>query len=391
MRYLPVLNGYKKHRTGENGDSNFFVAVINSVLTNNTPLCFNGTFAPVCRSSSQVGYSLQIVREVAVASILIIDDSAYIRSKIRETVMIDGHDVMEAQDGLSGLQTACTRKPDCIILDLIMPGMDGLKILKTLHSQGAKIPVIVVTADIQVSVQKRCLALGAVALLNKPPQERKLLKAVREVLSTKGKCAAIRQPTPRHIDVLKELVNIGIGRAAASLNELVKHHVSLEVPFVRVLTPAQYRREMEDLGDKKMATVKIGFEGSFSGTAALVVSLASASKLVSVLTGGAASSALRLNAVGEETLREVGNIVINGIMGSMGNTLKQHLTYTLPSYIVENTARELLLSEKIGNDTVFLLIRTRFKVRELEVEGNIIILFTVGAFDILLSAIDDLK
>ncbi len=325
------------------------------------------------------------------ASVLIIDDSAYMRSKIRDIVKIDGYDVMEADDGMSGLQVACTRKPDCIILDLIMPEMDGLKILKTLHGQNLKIPVIVVTADIQVSVQKQCLALGAAALLNKPPQERDLLMAVREALSTQGKGDAVRQPTTRHIDVLKELVNIGVGRAAASLNELVHHHVSLDVPFVKVLTPIQYKQEMEYLGDKKMATVKIGFRGPFSGTAALVVSLASASKLVSVLTGGASSSESRLNAVGEETLREVGNIVINGIMGSLGNMLKQHLTYTLPSYIVENTAREILLSEKIGNDTVFLLIRTRFKVRELEIEGNIIILFTVGAFDILLSAIDELK
>lgn len=325
------------------------------------------------------------------ASVLIIDDSAYMRSNIRKIVEIDGHEVMEAQDGLSGLKAACTRQPDCVILDLIMPEMDGLKILKTLHSRDVRIPVIVVTADIQTSVQKQCLALGAAALLNKPPQERELLKALREVLGTRGKCVAMRQPTHRHIDVLKELVNIGIGRAASSLNELVRHHVSLEVPFVKVLTTSQYKQEMEELGDKKMAAVKIGFQGPFSGTAALVVSLASASKLVAALTGGAASSASHLNVVGEETLREVGNIVINGIMGSLGNMLNQHLTYTLPSYIVENTAREILLSENNGNDTVFLLIRTRFKVRELEIEGNIIILFTVGAFDILLSAIDELK
>lgn len=320
------------------------------------------------------------------ASILVVDDSAYMRSKIREALKTDGHDVLEAGDGLSGLQMAYTHTPDCIILDLIMPEMDGLKILKTLHDQGRKVPVIVVTADIQVSVQKQCLALGVAALLNKPPQERELLNAVRETLSTQKKGVAVRQATPYHIDTLTELINIGVGRAAAALNEMVKFRVSLEVPFVRVLTPLQFKEEMGDLGDRKMAAVKIGFDGPFSGTAALVIPPDSASRLVDALTG-AAAGAHGLDPAGTETLREVGNIVINGVMGSLGNILKQHLSYTLPAY-VENTVKQIFFSEKIGNDTVFLLVRTRFKIRKLEIEGNIILLFTVGAFDTLLSAID---
>lgn len=321
------------------------------------------------------------------ALILVIDDSAYMRDKIRTIVQSDGHDALEAADGLSGLQTAYARTPDCIILDLIMPEMDGLRILKTLHDQGSRIPVIVVTADIQVSVQRQCLSLGAAAMINKPPQERELLNAVREVLSVHRKGAAVKQATDRQLDTLKEVINIGVGKAAAALNEMVKHRVRLEVPFVKVLSPLQFKTEMEDLGDRMLTAVKIGFQGPFSGTAALVISHENAAKLINVLSGAAA---VGVGPTGAETLREVGNIVINGVMGSLGNILKQHLTYSLPLY-AENTIKEIFFSEKIGNDTVFLLVRTRFKVETVEIEGNIILLFTVGAFDTLLAAIDDIK
>jgi chemotaxis protein CheC len=323
------------------------------------------------------------------ASILIIDDSDFMRGKIAAAVKVDGHAVMEAADGLSGLHMAYTHNPDCIILDLIMPEMDGFKVLKTLHEKGTKIPVIVVTADIQVSVQKQCLAWGAAALINKPPEEKELLRAVREVLSTRHKGPAIKRATPEQMDALKEFVNIGVGRAAAFLNEMVKFRVSLEVPFIRILAPLQFKHEMADLGDKNMASVKMGFHGPFSGTAALVMSTDSASKLVDVLCAPAAG-AIGSEAEVPETLREVGNIIVNGVLGSLANILKQHLTFSLPAY-AEASIKDLFFSEKIGNDTVFLLVRTRFSIRKIEVEGNIILLLTVGAFDALLEAMDAMK
>jgi chemotaxis protein CheC len=268
-----------------------------------------------------------------------------------------------------------------------MPQMDGFKILKKLHDEGSRIPVIVVTADIQVSVQKQCLALGAVALMNKPPQEKELLKTVREVLSIQKKGPATREATSVQMDALKELINIGVGKASASLNEMLKLRVNLDVPFVKVLSPLQFKHEMADLGDKNLSAVKMGFFGPFSGTGALVIAPQNGSRLVRALVG-ASSQGGRL--VVEETMKEVGNIVLNGVLGSLANILKQHISYSLPVF-TEVTIKKLFFSEKIGNDTVFLLVRTRFKIQEIEVEGSIILLFTVGAFDTLLSAIDEMN
>ena len=119
------------------------------------------------------------------ALILIIDDSAYMRGKIRDMLKVDGYEILEASDGIKGLQITATHKPDCILLDIIMPAMDGLKILKSLSEKELKLPTIVVTADIQESTRKRCLELGAAAVINKPPKEDELRNTIIEVLSSR--------------------------------------------------------------------------------------------------------------------------------------------------------------------------------------------------------------
>lgn len=119
------------------------------------------------------------------ALILLIEDSSYMRSVIRSFLNPDGYEILEAENGYKGLQIIHERSPDCLILDLIIPDMDGLKVLKALNDQRSKIPVIVVTADIQESVRRQCLELGAKAFVNKPPKKEELRNMVRDILAIK--------------------------------------------------------------------------------------------------------------------------------------------------------------------------------------------------------------
>jgi len=117
------------------------------------------------------------------ATILIIDDSTYMRSKIRNALKASGYKFLEAESGSKALQMIQEHLPDCIILDLIMPEIDGLKILKSLHDKQLETPVIVVTADIQESVREQCLQFGAKAFVNKPPKDDDLRGIVKGVLA----------------------------------------------------------------------------------------------------------------------------------------------------------------------------------------------------------------
>ena len=102
------------------------------------------------------------------AKILIVDDSVFQRRSLRKILDIDGHDIQEAANGRQGLEMLATSTPDCILLDILMPDMNGLSFLKALQQQKATIPVVVLTADIQDTTSQECLKLGAKEVIHKP-------------------------------------------------------------------------------------------------------------------------------------------------------------------------------------------------------------------------------
>lgn len=119
------------------------------------------------------------------AKLLIIDDSLFQRRTIRKILAVGGHDMQEATNGREGLNMLAEFAPDCVILDILMPDMDGLTFLKTLQKRGIKTPVIVLTADIQETTRRECLELGAASIIYKPvsPVEGdSFRKAIQDVL-----------------------------------------------------------------------------------------------------------------------------------------------------------------------------------------------------------------
>lgn len=113
--------------------------------------------------------------------ILIVDDSRFILASVGKTLREHGYNVIEAGNGLEAIEKTGTEKPDCVLLDLLMPGIDGLGVLEKFKTAGLDIPVIILTADIQETTRKKCLESGAAGFLNKPPQAEEMLAAIRKV------------------------------------------------------------------------------------------------------------------------------------------------------------------------------------------------------------------
>lgn len=196
--------------------------------------------------------------------------------------------------------------------------------------------------------------------------------------------------TPERLDALQEFINIGVGRAGAILNEMLSTHIMLNVPTVKVFHVSELRDELAARFNWKhqFAAVQLGFSGTFSGMTELLFPTDSACTLVSLLTGEEPNSP-DLDAVKIGTLTEVGNIVINGVMGSIGNILRKPISYSLPNY-AEDTIENLLLSERTitSAEAVFLLAQARFEIAQLEIIGDIILIFEMISFDALLEVID---
>ncbi len=188
-------------------------------------------------------------------------------------------------------------------------------------------------------------------------------------------------PTEEQLDVLRELVNIGVGRAAGELNEMLNTPIRLFVTELVFMENGDARTSQK-LADRARATVHMGFGGAFDGIAALVFPADDALRLVALLTDE--SEECTLDTLRQGTLTEVGNIVLNGLMGSLANSLKQPLSYRVPNY-TEDTLENII---ELAGETTTLLALATFSVEELSIEGAMTVVFTVSSFAKLIRSID---
>ena len=114
-------------------------------------------------------------------TILVIDDEPKIVEICRDYLVVAGFDVITASDGPEGLAAARRERPDLIVLDLMLPGMDGLDVCRELRRESST-PVIMLTARVEESDKLVGLELGADDYLTKPFSPRELVARVRAVL-----------------------------------------------------------------------------------------------------------------------------------------------------------------------------------------------------------------
>ena len=102
--------------------------------------------------------------------VLVIDDEPVVRQVVNRLLTGEGYQVIEAPYGQAGYQLAISEKPNIILLDLMMPVMDGFQVLSKLKSnpETRPIPVIILTAKIDAESERRCMQSGAVDYIKKP-------------------------------------------------------------------------------------------------------------------------------------------------------------------------------------------------------------------------------
>jgi two-component system alkaline phosphatase synthesis response regulator PhoP len=117
-----------------------------------------------------------------VKRVLVIEDNTDLAFGLRNNLEIEGYQVEVAHDGQQGLVRARAAQPDLIILDLMLPGMDGFRILKTYRGEGGHAPILVLTARGDESDKVRGLKLGADDYVTKPFGVLELLARVEALL-----------------------------------------------------------------------------------------------------------------------------------------------------------------------------------------------------------------
>jgi two-component system chemotaxis response regulator CheY len=120
------------------------------------------------------------------AKILLVDDSGLARRSMRAILEPAGYQVVEAEDGMSALERYFLEKPDLVLLDLVMRGMNGLDVLTKLHELDGAARVVVVSADIQDSSREMAESGGASGFVTKPVERAEILKVIADVLGARA-------------------------------------------------------------------------------------------------------------------------------------------------------------------------------------------------------------
>jgi two-component system response regulator MprA len=118
--------------------------------------------------------------------LLVVDDEASVREALALVLDLSGFEVTTAVDGREAIRTLATDSPDAVILDVLMPGLDGLEVCRRMRSAGDRTPVLMLTARTEVSERVAGLEAGADDYLAKPFAREELIARLRALLRRTG-------------------------------------------------------------------------------------------------------------------------------------------------------------------------------------------------------------
>lgn len=132
--------------------------------------------------------------------LLVVDDEPAVRDALARALRLEGYEVELAADGREALAALAARPADVVVLDVLMPGLDGLEVCRRLRADGDRTPILMLTARVDVSDRVAGLDAGADDYLPKPFALDELLARLRALLRRSG--AGDREPSLRFADLV---------------------------------------------------------------------------------------------------------------------------------------------------------------------------------------------
>jgi chemotaxis protein CheC len=191
--------------------------------------------------------------------------------------------------------------------------------------------------------------------------------------------------TELELDALTELVNLGVSNAATSLSELVREEVVLSVPEVAVVSRDEAIANLREHDAKRLVGIHQDFEGDIRGRALLIFPEARSMELIRALVG-AELSPDDIMELEQEALAETGNILLNGCLSTMANSLQRNLKISLPEVIHGDGAdffRDAHADERV------LFIYINFAVKQRDIQGFLAMILDLPSLVMLQKLLDD--
>ncbi len=187
------------------------------------------------------------------------------------------------------------------------------------------------------------------------------------------------------IDALTEVINIGVGRAAATLYSLIDQRIELRVPNIVLCDEQELRSVLAKNPQSLDTSVGQEFQGTICGKALLAFPKSSGTTLAKLLSDpDIEEEELESDLAG--ILEEIGNIFLNSVLGSIANLFEDDFSYTVPE-VHDGAPINALLSgpkKEAPSELLYLMADAQFEVADSEISGSLLLVFNTPEFQSLI-------
>ncbi len=185
-------------------------------------------------------------------------------------------------------------------------------------------------------------------------------------------------------ELLKELINTGVGRAAKTLNELLQHEIEFHLPDINVYDIKEMEAQLATMENGEYVGVFQSFDGHLSGTGILSFPVMNGKTLINLLMENEElkTDDTDLSVTEMEAICEVGNNIINSVQGTISDMVGLESQYHLPETIVSS---HIIPRDKMKDNEIYLFGEVGFKVQGMDVDGMILMIYAYKNIEIIMN------
>ena len=192
-----------------------------------------------------------------------------------------------------------------------------------------------------------------------------------------------------HRDALGEIFNMGVGRAAHSLSQLVNATVDLTAPSVTICAPNEVCGILVGAEFSEVSAVSQSFSGPFDTTAMLVFPESQALEIVRLMMGSTELSLEEVSEYEQESMCEIGNIILNACISALADCFGVHISGGLPVHHFSTPENLVQSSLSMDQDhSCLLLLKVTLSVRNQCINGHVIFLMNISSLNLLFACVD---
>ncbi len=318
--------------------------------------------------------------------ILIVDDSKFSQKLLSNLLkeLDEDLEIILANDGREGLEKFKNIRPDCSIIDLLMPTIDGRELVKLIKKYDNNAKIFVLTADVQKNVKREMEQCGIISFINKPLDREKVKSIYLTIKEESYVEDNFEHDDNLAYDILKEFFNIAVGKAADLLSQMLNKRILLSIPSVKIIktsSQVNIKDYFQNSFDGTLMVSSISFQKDIKGLANLIFPAKKMRTIINLSLGENLhyNSSLDFTELDFDVTKEIGNVILNSIMGEMGNLLGKDLEYTLPDVQVFNL-EEFLKRIRESKYVNSLILNISFTIKDINVAGAIIVNLSIDSF-----------